>query len=96
VGAVGGWWNRQFDPEIDLVGADKGPVAERIMFVGSIKWLATPFDRHDLASLRAAVPAVPGHTAHTGVVIASRAGVADDLDAVDLLWSPAALISAWR
>jgi uncharacterized protein len=21
--AVGGWWNRAFDPEIDLIGADK-------------------------------------------------------------------------
>lgn len=96
VGAVGGWWNRQFDPEIDLVGADKAPVAERIMFVGSIKWLATPFDRHDLARLRAAAPAVPGYTAHAGVVVASRAGVADDLDRVDLLWRPTELINAWR
>jgi AAA+ ATPase superfamily predicted ATPase len=96
VGAVGGWWNRQFDPEIDLVGADRAPVAERIMFVGSIKWLTAPFDRHDLARLRAAAPAVPGHTAHTGVVVASRAGAADDLDRVDLLWRPTDLINAWR
>lgn len=96
VGAVGGWWNRQFDPEIDLVGADQAPVADRIMFVGSIKWLATPFDRHDLARIRAAAPAVPGHTARTGVVVASRSGVADDLDSIDLLWGPTDLVNAWR
>lgn len=96
VGSVGGWWNRQFDPEIDLVGGDKAPPAERILFVGSIKWLATPFDRHDLGRLRAVAPAVPGHTARTGVVVASRAGVADDLDGVDLLWSPTDLINSWR
>ena len=97
-GVVGGWWNRQFDPEIDLVGADRGPVADQIAFVGSIKWLATPFDRHDLAALHAAAPSVPGHTAHTGTVVVSRAGIADDMDArsADLVWGPADLISAWR
>ncbi|HEY4021436.1 MAG TPA: ATP-binding protein [Pseudonocardiaceae bacterium] len=98
IGAVGGWWNRQFDPEIDLVGVDKGPVANEIVFVGSIKWLATPFDQRDLAALHAAAPAVPGHTAHTGTVVASRSGFADGLDAasVDLLWGPTDLVNAWR
>ncbi len=96
VGAVVGWWNRQFDPEIDLVGVDKGRVAERILFVGSIRWLGTPFDRHDLARLRAAAPTVPSHTAQAGVVVASRAGVTEDLDRVDLLWGPTELINAWR
>jgi hypothetical protein len=40
--AVGGWWNRQFDPEIDLVGADRSPVASRICFVGSVKVAGQP------------------------------------------------------
>src|SRR5690606_26304070 len=47
VSAVGGWWNRAFDPDIDLIGADRAPVAGRVFFAGSIKWLGTPFDRHD-------------------------------------------------
>jgi hypothetical protein len=29
-GTVGGWWNRAFDPEIDLIGADRAPVADVI------------------------------------------------------------------
>jgi hypothetical protein len=33
-GAVGGYWTRTNDPEIDLVGADREPVAHRITFVG--------------------------------------------------------------
>ena len=60
VGAVGGWWNRRFDPEIDLVGADRGPVARRIDFVGSVKWLSSPVDRHDLAALSKGLLAIPG------------------------------------
>jgi hypothetical protein len=98
VGAVGGWWNRQFDPEIDLIGADKSPVATEIVFAGSIKWLATPFDQHDLATLRASASAVPGYTASTATVVASRSGLTDGLQraGVDLVWGPADLVNAWR
>jgi hypothetical protein len=68
-----------------------------VLFVGSIKWLASPFDQHDLAALRAAAPAVPGYTAHTGTVVASRSGSHGlDTSSVDLLWSPADLLDAWR
>ena len=97
VEVVGGWWNRQFDPEIDLVGADKAPVAEQVAFVGSINWLATPFDSHDLSSLRTAAPSVPGYTGRTGIVVASCSGMTDGLeDSVDLLWRPTDLVNAWR
>ncbi|HXL96676.1 MAG TPA: DUF234 domain-containing protein [Streptosporangiaceae bacterium] len=34
---VGGWWNRAFQPEIDLIGADRGPVARTIHYAGSVK-----------------------------------------------------------
>ncbi|MET7490093.1 hypothetical protein [Streptomyces sp. NPDC005538] len=34
-----GWWNRQNNPEIDLVGADHEPVARQVHFVGPVKWL---------------------------------------------------------
>lgn len=99
VEAVGGWWNRQFDPEVDLVGADRAPVAQHLSFVGSVKWLASPFDRHDLADLTRAAPQVPGFAlGETGLVVASQAGLASDVDRgmVDLLWGPTELISAWR
>jgi hypothetical protein len=95
---VGGWWNRRFDPEIDLVGADRFPVARRISFTGSIKWLHTPFDRHDLAAHRAAATQIPGYEAgRTGVVVASLSGAELPSDhEVDVLWGPDDVISAWR
>jgi hypothetical protein len=33
--AVGGWWNRAFDPEIDLIGADRAPVAKKLWYAES-------------------------------------------------------------
>lgn len=96
VEAVGGWWNRQFDPEIDLVGADRGPVARQLFFVGSIKWLAGPFDNHDLARLRDCAPQIPGYSAAAGIVVASRSGVTGGLGPVDLVWGPGEVVGAWR
>jgi hypothetical protein len=99
VEAVGGWWNRQFDPEVDLVGADRAPVARRIAFVGSVKWLASPFDRHDLADLTRAAPQVPGFTLDgTGLAVVSLSGITPDItpDALALLWGPDQLIAAWQ
>jgi len=50
---VGAYWTRSNDVEIDLVGADREPVAKRLLFLGSIKWLEkTAFDNHDLAALQ--------------------------------------------
>lgn len=95
---VGGWWNRRFDPEIDLVGADRGPVAGRVYFVGSIKWLTTPFDDHDLSALRKAAVQVPGYEpGDTGLVVATRSGTADGTNSagVDLFWGPADVLAAW-
>jgi hypothetical protein len=93
---VGGWWNRQFDPEIDLVGADRAPIASRIHFCGSLKWLGTPFDTHDLNRLREGARQVPGFdAAHTGLIVVSRSG-AELLDqAVDAVWGPGDVVAAW-
>jgi hypothetical protein len=94
--AVGGWWNRRFDPEVDLVGADRSPVAGALHFAGSIKWLDSAFDRHDLAALSRAAAEVPGFLpGTTGLVVASRSGAALPPDAVDLVWSPADVLAAW-
>jgi AAA+ ATPase superfamily predicted ATPase len=98
VEAVGGWWNRRFDPEIDLVGADRAPVAGRISFTGSIKWLTTPFDRHDLAAHHAAAAQVPGHqVSSTGTAIISLSGVnLPKNHGADVVWGPEQIIDAWR
>ncbi|GAA4520668.1 ATP-binding protein [Actinoallomurus oryzae] len=99
VSAVGGWWNRRFDPEVDMVGADRAPAAGRIFFAGSIKWLASGFDRHDLAAARRAVAQIPGYDpASTGLLIASLSGLGPDVDerSVDVLWTPRDVIESWQ
>lgn len=95
---VGGWWNRRFDPEVDLVGADRSPVVGRVYFAGSIKWLNTPFDRHDLAALARAAPVVPGHVpAETDLIVVSRSGTRNlEAGTVRLEWSPADVVGAWH
>lgn len=74
---VGGYWTRTNDPEIDLVGADREPVARAITFVGSIKWQEQrPFDAHDLARLGAHRARMPGADTDTPLVGVSRSGSA--------------------
>ena len=88
---VGSWWNRQVDPQVDLVGADRYPVASRIYFAGSVKWLGTPFDRHDLAALTRSASAVPGFAAGAaGLAVVSLSGMelGQDSSAVQLSWAP--------
>nr|WP_204745228.1 DUF234 domain-containing protein [Glycomyces paridis] len=99
VEAVGGWWNRQFDPELDLVGADRAPVARKVFFVGSVKWLNRPFDRRDRDALMRNAARVPGFDpATTGLVVASRAGLDRDTstDGIDLVWTPESLLRVWE
>lgn len=96
--AVGGWWNRAFDPEIDLIGADRAPVARNLYYAGSIKWLDRPFDGHDLAALQRGVGQVPGFRhGDTALVAVSRAGFADTVTAhLALRWQAPDVISAGR
>ena len=95
--AVGGWWNRAFSPEIDLVGADRAPVAREICYVGSVKWLDRPFDDHDLAELRRNATAVPGFDpARTGLAVVSRTAPADAVSRqLALSWGPQDVIAAF-
>nr|WP_211116610.1 DUF234 domain-containing protein [Glycomyces buryatensis] len=93
--AVGGWWPRSFDPEIDLVGADRGPVAKHLLYTGSIKWLSTPFDGHDFASLVRGSTKVPGvDPERTGLVVVSLSGTTDEVEA-DLVWGAGEVLAAW-
>ena len=90
--AIGAYWTRTNDVEIDIVGADRAPIAKELLFVGSVKWLEnSPFDRHDLAALhrhRAALTPEP-----VPVVAISRSGI--DCKGLDAEYGPAELIAAW-
>jgi AAA+ ATPase superfamily predicted ATPase len=95
VTVVGGWWNRQNNPEIDLVGADRAPVAGRLGFLGSIKWHDNlPFRRRDYEALVRASAAVPNGP-ELPLVAVSRSGLDPGLP-VAASWTPADLLQAWR
>jgi uncharacterized protein len=97
VTAVGGWWNRAFDPEIDLVGADRGPVARKLWYAGSVKWLDHPFGRRDLAALQRGAPLIPGfEPGETALIGVSCAGFVDTA-ATDLAlgWLPEDIVGAF-
>ncbi|MBD0837690.1 ATP-binding protein [Streptomyces sp. TRM68416] len=94
--AVGGWWNRQNNPELDLVGTDREPVAGAVHFVGSIKWLESqPFGRREYDTLVRDALAVPGTGPGTPLVAVSRAGVVEGLP-LAAHWGPEDLVEAWR
>ena len=72
---VGGYWTRTNDPEIDIVVADRAPIAQEIVAVGSIKWLETaPFDGSDFAELVIHRTQLPGASPETPLVVLSRSG----------------------
>lgn len=92
--AIGGYWTRTNDPEIDLVGADAEPVAQRISFVGSIKWRENrPFDERDLARLITHRSKMPGAEQSTPMVAVARNGVAVNSPTP---LGPDDLLAAWR
>lgn len=90
--AVGGYWTRTNDVEIDIVGADREPVANELMFLGSIKWLEnSPFDNHDLVALQRHRDRLTD--APVPLVAVSRSGTTTDR--VDAAFGPDDLINAW-
>jgi AAA+ ATPase superfamily predicted ATPase len=90
---VGSYWTRSNDPEIDIVGADRSPVARRITTVGSIKWHnEAPFDVHDLARLTHHRDRLPGADPDTPLIAISRTG--GEVAGLTVL-SPDELITAW-
>jgi hypothetical protein len=95
--AVGGWWNRAFDPEIDLVGADRAPVARKLWYVGSVKWLDHPFGSRDLAALQRGAAQVPGFDpGETALISVSCTGFTDSASAnLALCWLPEDIIGAF-
>ncbi|KFG02162.1 hypothetical protein IQ62_04260 [Streptomyces scabiei] len=75
------------------MGADRQPVAERLLFLGSVKWLEnSTFDNHDLAALqkhRATLTDQP-----VPLVAVSRNGI--DCSGLQAAYGPEELLDAWR
>jgi uncharacterized protein len=93
-GAVGGYWTRTNNPEIDLVGADREPVAKRISMVGSIKWRENRgFDDRDLSELIVHRSKLPGADDTTPLIGVTRSEATPG--AVRTL-RPSDLITAWH
>ncbi|MBB4677161.1 ATP-binding protein [Crossiella cryophila] len=91
--AVGGYWTRTNDPEIDLVGADRAPIAKKITLAGSIKWLEhKPFDHRDLARLIVHRAQLPGADEDTPLFALTRSGCT--AEGVTHL-TPEDLLTAW-
>jgi uncharacterized protein len=91
--AIGGYWTRTNNPEVDLIGADRAPVGKHIAFVGSIKWRDNqPFDERDLADLVTYRAQVPGAVESTPLVVVSRSGTRV---ATPLMLGPEELLAAW-
>ncbi|MFF1816292.1 ATP-binding protein [Kribbella sp. NPDC058245] len=95
VAVLGGWWNRQNNPEIDLVGADRESPANAVRFVGSIKWLESQrFGAREYQALARDLLAVPGADPETPLVAVSRCGVDNGLP-LAASWGPEDLVHAW-
>lgn len=89
---IGGYWTRSNDVEIDLVGADRQPVAKQLLFLGSVKWLEkSAFDSHDLAALQRHRAAVTGEL--VPLVAVSRDGVS--CTGLQATYGPEELLDAW-
>jgi uncharacterized protein len=92
---VGGYWTRSNDVEIDLVGADRAPIARRIGYLGSVKWHeSAPLSRRDFGALSAVANRVPGADADTPLIGVSR--TRNDLGPWSAVYSAENLVDAWR
>ena len=90
---VGGYWTRTNVPEIDIIGADRLPVATSIAYAGTIKWLEkTPLNQADVNQLIIDLSRVPGASPSTPLIAVSRSGV--HAAGVTVL-NPDDLITAW-
>lgn len=90
--AVGGYWTRSNDVEVDIVGADREPIAKELLFLGSIKWLENaPFDAHDLVALQRHRDRMTGEP--IPLLAVSRSGC--DTDNVDAFFGPEELLQPW-
>ncbi|MGH8910543.1 MAG: ATP-binding protein [Egibacteraceae bacterium] len=93
--AVGSYWTRSQDVEVDIVGADSPRAPAQVRFLGSIKWRdGQPFGAKDLSHLLLARERVPGAADATPLLGVSGTGFETDM--LDARLGPADLIEAWR
>ncbi|WP_405139140.1 ATP-binding protein [Nocardia sp. NBC_01388] len=93
VPAIGGYWTRSNDVEIDIVGADREPIAHELAFLGSIKWLEnSPFDNHDLSALQRHRHRVTDQP--IPLIAVTRSGIATE--GLDAAFTPADLLQGWQ
>lgn len=94
---VGGYWTRQNEPEIDLIGADKQDPPAKVAFIGSIKWREDhrPFGWHEINDVRAKAASVAGVTASTPVVGVSRSAFGPGREELALALTAEDVINAW-
>jgi uncharacterized protein len=90
---VSGWWPRNNNPEIDLVGVDRATDPTSVRFVGSIKWRENaPFGLEDLRKLQGDRSAVPGASPDTPLVAIARQRV--DVDGA-IAYTASDIVNAW-
>ena len=93
---VGGFWNRTNTVEVDLVLADKAPVAKNVFAVGSVKWTTKPFGVKELGELLDHRNQVPGASDGTGLLVVSQNGVDDRVRASGaVVLGPDELLAQW-
>ncbi|MFI5492773.1 ATP-binding protein [Actinoplanes sp. NPDC051859] len=91
--AIGSYWTRSNSVEIDIVGADREPVAKRLLFLGSIKWLEnSAFDDRDLVALQRHRTAITDDP--VPLVAVSRSGTS--AAGLSAAYGPAELLHAWQ
>ena len=91
--AIGGYWTRTNNVEIDIVGADRQPIARELRFLGSIKWLEnSAFDDHDRAALTRHWAALTDQP--IPLIAVSRSGIATA--GLHAAYGPDDIIAAWR
>ncbi|WP_034263935.1 ATP-binding protein [Actinospica robiniae] len=93
VPVVGAFWTRSNDVEIDVVGADREPIAKQLLFLGSIKWLENaPFDDHDMLALQRHRLRITDQP--LPLIAISRAG--STTKHADAVFGPDDLIAPWQ
>lgn len=93
---ISGYWTRDNQVEVDLVGAKEDHNPKRAEMVGSIKWRENEtFDRHDARRLQGHRSDVPRTDSDTLLVGVSRRGFDDGLG-LDVQLGPDDVVDAWR
>lgn len=91
---MGGFWTRTNNPEIDIIGGDRGPIAKAIVYAGTIKWRdVAVLGQPDINRLAADLAKVAGAGPSTPLIGVSRTGSTTTGAALTI--GPEDLLAAW-